>query len=662
MKKKFLLFLLIMTAVIGTFSFLNGENGFNAVDLNRTSYKKALELEQKGEYKNAYYAFKKVAAFYPAYDAVLYHQSDCAAEIEDEKTAIKKLETIIDKYPKSKLTPAAYYKLGQAYYRTGMHTSAERTFRKLAKKYPDSEYRIAAYYYVGLLNRKKNPSYAISLWKEYLKLSPQGRFGVECGRELQKINAPLSNADRINIGIAYYFAGHPSQTINRLQNLPINKSWYYLAQSYFQTGQNDKARETIQKGITYYSRNFSQDELQEMVKLYTRLNPKPKLDSWRDASALTRNTPVHDYALYNLARVSPQGEAVGIYNFIISNYPNSDFASESLWELMWNAYKARNYNKALHIAEIHRKKFKNFAASPKVLFWSGKILEKQGHRHEAGKYYDEVLNNYNMNYYAFRANGRKRALMHFRDTLWMTKPSNRLSDAFYNIKVPVSGAEIRKTYGDSFWELLQVGDYGLIEDYNVQDKALTSWVSHQKNLPTKSCLLARNITDSAYPNPDLDEEICKLAFPLHYVEEVNYFGKLNRMDSAIIISVLKEESYFNPKAVSNSNAYGLMQLLPSTAAHIAGRRGIAYSGKRSLFDPETNIRLGSTYLRSLYDDTGSMLYAVASYNAGPGAVQKWLNENKTNDMDEFIEDIPYDETQNYIKKVYRSYWCYSRMY
>lgn len=651
-----------MTAVIGTFSFLNGENGFNALDLNRTSYKKALELEHKGEYKNAYYAFKKVATFYPAYDAVLYHQSDCAAKIEDEKTAIKKLENLIDKYPKSKLLPAAYYKLGQAYFRTGRYTSSERTFRKLAKKYPNSDYRIAAYYYVGLLNKKKNPTYAVSLWKEYLKLSPEGRFGVECIKELQKIKAPLSNTDRINIGIAYYFAGHPLSAINQLKNLPVNKSWYYLAQCYVKTGQNANATETVKKGITYYSRNFSQDDLQEMVKLYVRLNPKPKLESWQDAVYLTCNTSVHDYALYNLAKVSPKDKSVGIYNCIISNYPNSDFASESLWELMWNAYKSHNYNKAIHIANVHRTKFKNSVASAKVLFWTGKILEKQGQRHEAGRYYDEILQNYNINYYAFRANGRKRALMHLRDTLWGTKPSNRLCDTFYNIKTPVSGLEIKKTYGDSFWELLQVGDYDLIEDYKIQNKALISWISYQKDLPTKSCLLARNIIDAESPNPNVDEEICKLAFPLHYTEEVNYWGKRNRMDSAIIISVLKEESYFNPKAVSNSDAYGLMQLLPSTAAHICSKRGIFYKGKNSLFNPETNIQLGSTYLRSLYDETGSMLYAVASYNAGPGAVNKWLKENQTRDIDEFIEDIPYQETQNYVRKVYRSYWCYSRMY
>lgn len=651
-----------MTAIIGTYSILGGESLFTPPNLNRNFYKEALELENKGEYKNAYYTYKKISSFYSAYDAVLYHQADCAAKIEDEKTAIKKLQTLIDKHPKSQLVPNAYYKLGQAYFRTGKHTSAERTFRKIAKKYPNSDYKIASYYYVGLLNKKKNPSYAISLWKEYLKLTPSGHFAIPCARELQKINAPLTNNDRTNIGIAYYLAGRPSQAISHLQNIPQNKTWYYLAKSYVETHQNAQASDIIKKGLLYYSRNQSKDNLQEMVKLHTRLNPKPKLDSWKEVAVFTQNTKVHDYTLYNLAKLSPKNEATVLYNRVIITYPDSDFASESMWELMWNAYKAHNFDRALALSQRHQEKFQNTSASPKVLFWTGKILERQGKKRAAGRYYDKILDNYNTSYYAYRANGRKLALMHLGDTLWKTKASNRLNDSFYNINIPYKASEIKEKYGNSFWELLQIGDYELISDYKVEDTALESWINHKKDLPSKSCLLARNAIDEKYPNPDTNEEICKLAFPLHYTEEINHFAKKNRIDSAIVISILKEESYFNPKAASSSDAYGLMQLLPSTAAHIANRKGLSYTGKKCLFDPQTNIKLGSTYLKSLYDDSGNMLYAVASYNAGPGAVQKWLSQSKTYDMDEFVEDIPYQETQTYVKKVFRSYWCYSRMY
>lgn len=648
--------------LIGVYTSISGNSLFSPNDLNRSSYRKALELEQKGEYKNAYYAFKKVSAFYAAYDAVLYHQAECAVNIEDEKTAIKKLETLINQCPNSKLAPVAYYKLGQAYVRTGQPNRAEKTFKKLAKKYPDSEYKIASYYYLGKIKKKENPAYAISLWKKYLTLSPSGRFGIECIHELQETGATLSNTDRINIGIAYYYAGKYSSAINQLQNLPIAKSWYYLAKSYNQKNQNDKAKDTIKKGLIYYSKSFPQDNLQEMVRLYARLTPKPKLETWQELELITKNSQVHDCALYNLAKASPRNRADFMYNQIVNAYPDGDFAPEAMWELFWSAYKKHNYAKAIKIAKIHEQRFENAASSAKILFWKGKALEKQGRKHEAAKNYDKVLKNYNISYYAFRANGRKKALSYRKDTKWLTHHSNRLNDTFYSVKMPYSRLEICTKYTETCWELLKIGDYDLLSTYEIDDNVLSSWINSQKGLPSKSCLLARNFADKQFPNPDINDDVCRLAFPLHYSEKINHIAHKNRLDSAIVISLIKEESCFNPKAVSGSNACGLMQLLPSTASYIASKRGIIYSGRSMLFNPEKNIRLGSNYLKYLYDNTGNMLYAVASYNAGPGAVQKWLKESKTSDPDEFVEDIPYQETQDYVKKVYRSYWCYSRLY
>lgn len=662
MNKNFVLFLLMIVMLIGVYNSMSGNGFLNANNSSRSSYHEALQLEHQGEYKNAYYAFKKVSSFYAAYDAVLYHQSDCAAHIADEKTAIKKLETLISKCPNSKLLPAAYYKLGQAYVRTNQPRRAEKIFKKLAKKYPDSEYKIASYYYVGKIKKKDNPAYAISLWKKYLELAPSGRFGVECADELKKTGASLSNSDRINIGIAYYFAGQNSNAINQLQNLPTNKSWYYLAKSYNAKHQNDKALAVIKKGLMYYSKNFPMDNLQEMVRLYARMTPKPKLETWQELDLITRNSPVHDYVLYNLAKVSPRNKANFMYNQILNCHPNGELASEAMWELFWEAYKSHNYGQALRMAKMHEQRFDNADSSAKILFWKGKVLEKRGKKHEAIKSYDKVLKNYNTSYYAFRANGRKRALSYRRDTMWLTHQSNRLNDTFYSIKIPYSKLEICRKYGESCWELLKIGDYELISDYGIDDNILSSWINYQKGMSSKSCLQARNILEKQFPQPDINDDVCKLAFPLHYTEEINHIAHKNRIDSAIVISLLKEESCFNPKAVSVSNACGLMQLLPSTASYIAGKRGLTYTGRSMLFNPEKNIRFGSNYLKYLYDNTGNMLFAVASYNAGPGAVQKWLNERTSSDLDEFVEDIPYQETQDYVKKVYRSYWCYSRLY
>lgn len=662
MKKKNLKLFLLIIIAISAYLFFGNSNFLNAPSLDRNFYKNALELEQKGEYKNAYYAFKKVSPFYCAYDGVLYHQADCAAKIEDEKTAIKKLETLITKFPKSKLLPTAYYRLGQAYMRTGKIKSAEKIFQKIAKKYPDSEYKIAAYYYVGTINKKKNLPYSISLWKKYIELSPSGRFGVECINELKACNAVLNNEDTLNIAITYYLSERYGSAIEQFQMISIQKSWCYLAKCYVKTGQKDKALEIIKTGLTQYAKYTPKDDLAEIVKLYSNINPKTKVETWSELSTLSPNTQVHDYALYSLAKVSPDEQSMSIYEEIIKEYPHGDFASESMWEMIWDNYKHKKYKQALKLSKTHRHKFKNTNASAKVLFWTGKIFEKQGKKQQALNCYNEVLENYNTSYYAFRANGRIKGLKNKKDPMWSINNRNRLNDSIFNIKNPYPAYKIYARYGREFLELVEIGDFELVSAYDIDDELLDSWVDFKKGESSTSCLKARNIIDEKYPDPAINNEICKLAFPLHYVEEINIASRRNRLDAAIIISIIKEESHFNPEIKSPADAFGLMQLLPSTAAHIARRNGLNYTKSSDLLKPKTNIKLGSAFLKSLYNDSGNMLYAVASYNAGPGAVRKWINNYRSNDLDAFVEDIPYAETQNYVKKVYGSYWCYKRLY
>lgn len=662
MKKQNLKLFLLIIIAIGAYLFFNNINFLNAPSLDRNFYKNALNLEQKGDYKEAYYAFKKVSPFYCAYDGVLLHQSDCAAHIEDEKTAIKKLETLTIKLPKSKLLPVAYYRLGQAYMRTGETRLAEKTFQKIVQKFPASEYKIAAYYYIGIINKKKNIEYSISLWKKYIELSPSGRFGVDSINELKASKTNLSNNDRLNIGITYYWAEKYGKAIEEFQMISIQQSWCYLAKCYIKTGQKDKASKIIKTGLTQYAKYTPKDDLTEIVRLYSNIIPKNKLDTWTELSNLSQNTQAHDYALYSLAKVSPNKKAVPIYERIIKEYPHCDFASESMWEIMWDNYKHKKYRQALRISRMHRHKFKNTNASAKVLFWTGKILEKQGKKQQAINCYKEILDNYNTNYYAFRANGRIRGLTNNKDTRWSVNNTNRLNNSIFNINNPYPVYKMYAKYGGEFLELVELGDYELVSAYDITDELLDSWVDFKKGEASKSCLKARTIIDKEYPNPDIKNDTCKLAFPLHYVEEINSASRRNRLDAAVIISIIKEESYFNSTAKSPANAFGLMQLIPSTAAHIASRKGLNYSNSSDLLRPKTNIKLGSAYLKSLYDGSGNMMYAVASYNAGPGAVKKWVNNYKSNDLDEFVEDIPYSETQNYVKKVFRSYWCYKRLY
>ena len=121
---------------------------------------------------------------------------------------------------------------------------------------------------------------------------------------------------------------------------------------------------------------------------------------------------------------------------------------------------------------------------------------------------------------------------------------------------------------------------------------------------------------------------------------------------------MRQESVFNPVIVSRAGALGLMQLMPSTAKDVATEMSETFV-EDSLTRLSTNIRYGSHYLKKLLDKFGgNMVLALAAYNGGPPMVMEWLEKNKHKTFDLFIEDIGYDETRGYVKKVLANYWTY----
>lgn len=145
-----------------------------------------------------------------------------------------------------------------------------------------------------------------------------------------------------------------------------------------------------------------------------------------------------------------------------------------------------------------------------------------------------------------------------------------------------------------------------------------------------------------------------VAFPTPHREVVARVSRRFRIDPPLIYAVMRQESLFDPVAVSRSNAKGLMQLLDRTARWKAERIGLEI---KDIFDVETNITLGVAYLRYLLDLwNGDLVRAIASYNAGQGAVSRWTNYE---DDFVFIESIPYRETRNYVKRVLWFYYVYS---
>ena len=139
-------------------------------------------------------------------------------------------------------------------------------------------------------------------------------------------------------------------------------------------------------------------------------------------------------------------------------------------------------------------------------------------------------------------------------------------------------------------------------------------------------------------------------------------SKDSKIQPYLLISLIRKESRFNPDALSSTGAMGLTQLMPATAQFIANLSGVKYD-KSKVFEPQYNIDLGVKYYNYIKKNHHSLdLYALASYNGGHGSVEQWKAKFNTNDLEEFVEKIPYPETKDYVKQIYAYYWVYNCIY
>ncbi|HSN16225.1 MAG TPA: lytic transglycosylase domain-containing protein, partial [Anaeromyxobacteraceae bacterium] len=151
----------------------------------------------------------------------------------------------------------------------------------------------------------------------------------------------------------------------------------------------------------------------------------------------------------------------------------------------------------------------------------------------------------------------------------------------------------------------------------------------------------------------------RIAYPTAFRPEVTRWANAARVPPDLLQALMREDSALDPAVVSAAGAIGLTQLMPTTAAAVAKRLGMGPISSGSLTDPVTNIRIGAAYLGELLARYGRQpALALAAYNAGGGAVGRWLDARGAMELDEFVEEIPIDETRGYVKRVLRTFAAY----
>lgn len=366
-------------------------------------------------------------------------------------------------------------------------------------------------------------------------------------------------------------------------------------------------------------------------------------------------------ALLLLARLKgprqPQA-ALATLARLTTGFPDTPQAAQARWQIGWLHYRAGRFQEAARA-------FRQLASAspgyrPAALYWTGRALGARQESAEARAAYRELLRLAPGSYYGLLA-------------------ARRIEDhpAPAAGPVQVSAEPLRLLEGDVNFEkgraLWTMGfeAHALAELDAVAERAaaepsrlygLAVFYDTVGEVGRSLRLLRPHFGARAEASaPGLPDPFWRLLYPRGYADTVEAVAAKHGLDPLFVAAVIREESSYDPRARSWVGAIGLMQLMPATASRVARESGLPLPAG-GLSEPEVNIPLGVHYLAGLRGRFGEPLLAVAGYNAGPHPVERWWAGRRTDDLEEFVEAIPFDETRRFVKRVLTSWWHYHQLY
>jgi len=619
-------------------------------------YKQGIEFYKKQDYQNAYYNFKKIS-FLSSYSLpALYRQATCAWELKDDKTAFKKYSKFVKVYKHTDVAPEAIWRLALIELDKNNKKRALSYLNKLVEQYPESDFAKAAAYQLGNIYLEEGKDQkAKEYFIEYIEYAPLGRYSQNALNALQLFSgADFTIDEKIYIANAYYENGSYSRSLNVLSEVPFEASWALLVKNYNKLSDVDSASRTILKGISVKRGEHApcEKDILDIMLLYIKKSGLPNKQAAYNLAVSAKNTENYPLALFVLSKYIDSNSQIANYKKIYTDYPQSVVAPDALWKVFWHYYRAREYESALKLSKLYSNVYFDYNIQPKIMYWSAKIYIKTNKKKLARSILHNVRSNFPNSYYAFRAN----AMLKARKKPWYAEPNIRLKGDSTFDKFPLSKDTKEYRLLSKFVEL---NDFEAVQNFKIDNKYLNSWLAAKSGRKSYSMLLARDAIAADNYEISFSNPKYKLAYPVYYSNLINKFSSKYGISPYLMLALMREESFFNPEAISPTGATGLMQIMPDTARMT---NPAFYTGS-ALLAPEYNIETGIKYFMHLMEIfNGNEALCVLAYNSGPGSVKKWLAENKNRDFDEFIENVPFPETANYIKKVYTSYWVYMNIY
>jgi soluble lytic murein transglycosylase len=377
-------------------------------------------------------------------------------------------------------------------------------------------------------------------------------------------------------------------------------------------------------------------------------------------------------------------EANYFYQATLSGYPNAVENVQAHFELAWDQHESKNYDEASKMLTEHLARYvdKDTSYRGKSGYWAARNSEKAGKIDEACALYDATAYRYGANWYGYQALDRLMILR--RQNKCQTTPqfpvNSDVPKAVANLKVVTVAAEIAtqkelaraekseelSTIGMFDWAIDELEEAKKTADNSPKiNLALAQYYRKRGENVRAFLALRKSYPDYSQMFPEeMGREEWDIFYPLIHWNDIKFWAGKRSLDPYNVAGLIRQESVFNPRAASSARAYGLMQLLVPTARMMA--RKYSETNSRSitsstLYDPRLNIELGTAYMREQLSKYGRIEYMSVAYNAGPGRVVRWRNELPLQ-MDEFVEEIPFRETQGYVKGVIRNSAQYRRLY
>ena len=438
----------------------------------------------------------------------------------------------------------------------------------------------------------------------------------------------------------------------------VAKAHFMLGRAHLSAGHYAKAEQALRVAHDRYG---SPAALYRIASLSVRKNRESQaVAAYTDFAKRYPKHELADDALWQAAKAAERkgqfARAEALYVRLAKHYPQTDYGDEARWSTGFALYCQEQYAPARAAFERASKQARQPHIIDQSLYWAGKSADRLGQPEVATEFYRGAAAGFPRSYYSARA-----VQLGHSEQVQLKKRSNR-GRAAVPALAHLERAGLLNQLGLRDWAAAEMEQ--AVRDYKGQQAALKGIRDYYEALGfrDRALRLSLRLFDGQDP-----AELPRI-YPTYYWEEIVAAAAEAQVDPFLVLSVIRQESTFNEKAVSRAGARGLMQIMPHTGLNLARTLKMQPFELGALFDPAVSIRMGSYFLgdqiRQFTASQGADLgfeLSLAAYNAGPHNARRWLKTFPPEDPDTFIERIPFKETRLYVKLVLKNYAIYKAL-